>query len=222
MVHLGLDRWSAWPESKEEHMCGRWICPRSPLWPCPFIVVMWRGTIWRSWPPSSSFLEGVSLGKQISQFWKWAYCIVLYNQRDMAVGSATSDILYNSFPKLTITTRGLDSYIACHFHKYGWPNNTSQTSRGETSHNNSFMKGLMLYGRQHCWLTWRSCPWWSHLMVYGCGCTMVGKHNHLLTSAKMRPFWLPLSIMNFSGELFTHIWEWKRNSSSSRSSGSSF
>jgi hypothetical protein len=38
----------------------------------------------------------------------------------------------------------------------------------------------------------------------------------------MRFFWLPLSIMNYNGEPFTHILEWKRHSASSGSSGSSF
>ena len=78
--------------------------------------------------------------------------------REMAVGSATFGILYNLFPNVTITARGIDSYIACHFHKHGWPNNTSQTSRGETSHNASSVKGLMMYRRWHCWLTCRSRP----------------------------------------------------------------
>ena len=90
------------------------------------------------------------------------------------------------------------------------------------SHNTSSMKGLMLYGRRHYQLTRRSHPWCSHPMVYGCGCAVVGKPNRFTTSAEMRFFWLPLSIMNYSGEPFTHIWEWKRCSSSSRSSGSSF
>ena len=55
----------------------------------------------------------------------------------------------NRFLKVTITTRGLNSYTSCHFHKYGCPNNTSQTSKGSTSHNTSSVKSLMLYGRQH-------------------------------------------------------------------------
>ena len=79
--------------------------------------------------------------------------------KEMALGGATSGILYNLFPKVTITTRGLDSYTTCCFHKYGCLNNTSQTSRGEMSQNTSSMKGLMLYGRRHCRLTQRSRPW---------------------------------------------------------------
>ena len=59
-------------------------------------------------------------------------------------------------------------------------------------------------------------------MVYGCGCTVVDKPNRFMTSAEMRFFWLPLLTMNCSREPFTHIWEWKRCSSSSGSSGSSF
>ena len=73
--------------------------------------------------------------------------------KEMAVGGATSGILYNLFANVMITARGLDSYTACRFHKYGCPNNTSQTSRGAMSHNTSSVKGLMLYGRQHYWLT---------------------------------------------------------------------
>ena len=57
-------------------------------------------------------------------------------------------------------------------------------------------------------------------MVYGCGCVVVGKPNRFMTSTEMRFFWLPLLTMNCSGEPFTHIWEWKRRSSSSGSSGS--
>jgi len=64
--------------------------------------------------------------------------------KEMGVGGVIFGILYNLFPKVIITKQGLDSFIACRFHKYGCPNNTSQTSRGETSHNTSSMKGLML------------------------------------------------------------------------------
>jgi hypothetical protein len=59
-------------------------------------------------------------------------------------------------------------------------------------------------------------------MVYGCGCVVVGKLQSLNDLAKMRFFWLPLSMMNCNGEPFTHICEWKRCSPSSGSSGSSF
>ncbi len=50
---------------------------------------------------------------------------------EMAVGGATYGILYNSLSKVIIIVQGLDSYIAWLFHKYGWPNNISQTSRAE-------------------------------------------------------------------------------------------
>ena len=53
--------------------------------------------------------------------------------KEMAVGGATFGILYKLFSKVTIIMRGLDSYTTCRFHKYGWLNNTSQTSRGATS-----------------------------------------------------------------------------------------
>ena len=75
--------------------------------------------------------------------------------KEMAGGDTTSSILYKLFPKVIITTRGLDSYTACRLHKYGWPNNTSYTSRGATSHNTSFVNGLMLYRRWHCQRTRR-------------------------------------------------------------------
>jgi hypothetical protein len=64
--------------------------------------------------------------------------------KEMVVGGAISGILYILLPKVIITTRGLDSYTTCRFHKYGWPNNTSETSRGSMSHNTSSVKGLML------------------------------------------------------------------------------
>jgi len=51
--------------------------------------------------------------------------------KEMAVDEATSNIFYNVFPKIIITEQGIDSYTTCLFHKYGFPNNTSQNSRGE-------------------------------------------------------------------------------------------
>ena len=142
--------------------------------------------------------------------------------KEVAVGGATSRILYNDLLKEIMTARGLDSYTACRLHKYGCPNNTSQTSRGVTSHNTSSVNGLMLYGRLHCWRTFRSRPSRSHPMLYGCGCAVVIKPNCFMTFAEIRFFWLPLSTMNYSEEPFTHIWEWKRRSSSSESSDSSW
>jgi hypothetical protein len=79
----------------------------------------------------------------------------------------------------------------------------------------------MSYDRRHCWLTQRSHPWRSHPMLYGCRCGVVGKSNCLMTSVEMRFFWLPLSTIKCSGVPFTHIYEWKRHSPSSGSSGSS-
>jgi hypothetical protein len=64
-------------------------------------------------------------------------------------------------------------------------------------------------------------PWLSQPMVYGCGCGVVDKFNLLMTSTEIRLFWLPLSTMKCSGVPFTHIYEWKRHSPSSGSSGSS-
>ena len=64
--------------------------------------------------------------------------------KEMAVGRDTSGILYDLFPKVIIIEKGLGSYSAYHFHKYGCPNNTLQSSRGATSHNTSSVKGLML------------------------------------------------------------------------------
>jgi len=64
--------------------------------------------------------------------------------KEMEVGEATFGILYNLLPNVIITEQGLDSYTTCCFHKYGCPNNKSQTSTGETLHSTSFMKGLTL------------------------------------------------------------------------------
>jgi len=119
--------------------------------------------------------------------------------KEMVLGGYTSSILYNLVPKETIIAWGLDSYTVSHFRKYGCPSNTSQTSRGNMSHNTSSLKGLMLYGKWHCWLTWRSRPWWSHLMVYSFGCTMVSKPSCFMTSTKIWFFWFPLSTINCSG-----------------------
>jgi hypothetical protein len=60
----------------------------------------------------------------------------------------------------------------------------------------------------------RSRPLQIHPMLYGCGCGVVGKSNCLMTSAKIRFFWLPLSTIKCSGVPFTHICEWKRHSPS--------
>ena len=64
--------------------------------------------------------------------------------KEMVVGGATFDSLYNLSPKVIITELGLDSYTTCRFHKYGCLNNTSQISVGATSHSTSSVKGLML------------------------------------------------------------------------------
>jgi hypothetical protein len=59
-------------------------------------------------------------------------------------------------------------------------------------------------------------------MVKGCGCSVVSRASHLTNSTEMRFFWLPLSMMKWSGVPFIHICEWKRHypsSSSSRSLG---
>ena len=39
--------------------------------------------------------------------------------KEIAAGSGTSGILYNLFPKVTITAQGRDSYTTCCFYKYG-------------------------------------------------------------------------------------------------------
>jgi hypothetical protein len=57
--------------------------------------------------------------------------------------------------------------------------------------------------------------------VYGCRCGVVDNPNCLMTSAKMRFFWMSLSTMKYNGFPFTHICEWKRRSPSSGSTGSS-
>ena len=76
--------------------------------------------------------------------WEMILPPFLEDIKEVAVGGATSGVLYNVLHKEIITTQGLESYTTCYFHKYGWLNNTFQTSRGATSHNTSSMKGLML------------------------------------------------------------------------------
>jgi hypothetical protein len=99
--------------------------------------------------------EAIDVAMTFSLLWEWItkktnfpiceitllHCLVEINK--IAVGGATFGILYNCLPILIITLCGLDSYAACCFHKYGYPKKTSQTSRGEISHNTSFLKGLM-------------------------------------------------------------------------------
>jgi hypothetical protein len=65
----------------------------------------------------------------------------------------------------------------------------------------------------------RSKPWLSHLILYGCGYGVVEKSNFLMTFDEMRFFYILLSTMKCSGVPFTHIYEWKRHSPSSRSYG---
>ena len=44
------------------------------------------------------------------------HCFVV--TKEIVGGGGTSSILYKLFPKVTMTARGQDSYIACLFHKY--------------------------------------------------------------------------------------------------------
>ena len=83
--------------------------------------------------------------RQKMNFLVWEMSLVPFLAviKEVAVGGATYGIMYNELFKEMMTARGLDSYTACHLHKYGYPNSTSQTSRGVTSHNTS-SKGLML------------------------------------------------------------------------------
>ena len=67
----------------------------------------------------------------------------------------------------------------------------------------------------YCWLTWRSLPWWSHLLLYGCGCGVVDNPNCLTTSIEMRLSSLSLTTMKCNGVPFTHIYEWNIFSPSS-------
>jgi hypothetical protein len=68
---------------------------------------------------------------------------LLVEIKEIAIGGATSGILYNCIPKAIITLQGLDPYTTCFFHKYGFPKRTSQNSRGEISHNTLSLKGFM-------------------------------------------------------------------------------
>ena len=76
--------------------------------------------------------------------WEMILLHFLGEIKEVAIGGATSGILYDESPKEIITEQGLDSYTACLFQKYGFPNNISRMSRGETSHNTSYVKGLIL------------------------------------------------------------------------------
>jgi hypothetical protein len=58
-------------------------------------------------------------------------------------------------------------------------------------------------------------------MLYGDSCDVFEKSNYLTTFAEMRLFSLLLSTIKWNGSSFTHIYEWKRCSPSSGSSGSS-
>ena len=78
----------------------------------------------------------------------------------------------------------------------------------------------MPYDNRHCWLTWRSHPYRSPPMLYGCGCGVVDDPNCLMTSAKMSFFWISLSTIKCSRVPFTHICEWKMHSPSSGYVGS--
>jgi len=77
----------------------------------------------------------------VSEMFLLKFLIVV---KELVVGGATSDILYNILPKEIMIERGLNSYIIWCIHKYGYPNNTSQTSSGATSHDTSCVKGFML------------------------------------------------------------------------------
>lgn len=63
-------------------------------------------------------------------------------------------------------------------------------------------------------------PWLSQLILYGCGCGVVGNFNLFMTSTEIRFFGLLLSTMKCSEVPFTHIFEWNRCSPSSNSSSS--
>lgn len=150
-------------------------------------------------------------------FWVWEMILLhfLTNIKEMMVGRATSGVMYSLFPKVIITMHSLNLYTTWHFHKYGWPYKTSQTSRRVTSHSTSSLKGFMLLWRWYYCLMWRSCPWWSHLMVYNSGCGVVSRPNYFTKYTKMRFIFLLVLKMNCNREHFTHTFEWKRPSPSS-------
>lgn len=82
VTHLGLDHWSAWPNSAKAPLRERWRCPRTPSWPCPYVIVVWSGPVWRSWLGSSSFPEDVSSRKKIPSFVNELTTLFCSNQRD--------------------------------------------------------------------------------------------------------------------------------------------
>ena len=56
-AHLGSDQLGAWPDSAEEPLWVRWRCPRTPPQPYPFVVVVQRSPVWRSWNYLKAILE---------------------------------------------------------------------------------------------------------------------------------------------------------------------
>ena len=132
---------------------------------------------------------------------------------DTVTGETIFGIRYIYPPKVTMTLRGRDSYTAWRFHIYGCPKRTSQTSSGTTSHSTLSLKGLMQFGRRHCWVMWIPLPWLIQPILYGCGCGVVGFSNILMTFVEIGFFLLSLSTTKCSGIPFTLIYEWKRWSS---------
>jgi hypothetical protein len=58
-------------------------------------------------------------------------------------------------------------------------------------------------------------------MFYGCRYGVVKKYNLLMSYDEIRFFWISLPTTKCNGFPFAHIYEWKRNSPSSVSFGSS-
>ena len=78
----------------------------------PFMSVMDVATIF-------PFLWERTIQKMNFLVWEMSLLHFLVVIKEVAVGGATSSILYNELPKEIITTRGLYSYTPCCIHKYG-------------------------------------------------------------------------------------------------------
>ena len=154
------NRSNAWLDNAKVPLWVRRRCPYIFPRPYPPSFVSWRDPSREPWvcPWYAPYFESEKKKKIWFLIWEMILLHWLAKIKEMAVGGATSGILYSLLPKVIIMLQGLDSYTTWCFHKYGWPNNTSQTSRGATSHNTSSVKGLMLQGRWHCWLMQRSRP----------------------------------------------------------------
>ena len=120
-----------------------------------------------------------------------------------------------------MTLRGRDSYTTWRFHIYGCPRRTSHTSIGATSYNTSYLKGLMPYGRRHCWVMQIPRPWLSHRCCKVAGVVLSEAPISWRLLLRSGSFDCHCQQQKCRGIPFTHICEWNRRSFVSDPSGSS-